>query len=119
MFNSPIIEVALGLVLIYLVLGLLCTSINEYIAQLLSLRAENLAEAIHGMFPAKAIGYMKVRTSLPSVVLRYFPQLMVMSFGLVKIILEVRPFQCLAPEAESTITLTWILMRPTFPLAIM
>src|SRR2546425_13287582 len=51
MFNSPIIEVALGLVLIYLVLGLLCTSINEYIAQLLSLRAENLAEAIHGMFP--------------------------------------------------------------------
>ena len=50
MFNSPIIEIAIGLILIYLVLGLICTSINEFIAQLLSLRAENLSEAIHGMF---------------------------------------------------------------------
>ena len=50
MFNSTIIEVAIGLVLIYLVLGLICTSINEYIAQLLALRAENLSEAIYGMF---------------------------------------------------------------------
>lgn len=51
MFNSTIFEVALGLVLIYLVLSLLVTSSNEFIAQLLSLRAENLAESIHGLFP--------------------------------------------------------------------
>jgi hypothetical protein len=41
-----------------------------------------------------------------SVALPFFPQLMVMSYGLVKKILEVRPFQCLAPAAEFTTTLT-------------
>lgn len=51
MLNSPILEIAIGLILIYLVLGLLCTSINEFLAQMLSLRAENLFEAIHGLFP--------------------------------------------------------------------
>src|ERR1044071_9845225 len=50
MLNSPILEVAIGLILVYLVLGLLCTSINEYLAQLLSLRSENFADAIHGLF---------------------------------------------------------------------
>lgn len=50
MFNSTVVEVAIGLILIYLVLGLICTSINEYIAQLLGLRAENLVEAIYGLF---------------------------------------------------------------------
>lgn len=50
MFNSAIIEIAIGLIMLYLVLGLLCTSINEFIAQLLSLRAENLSDAIHGLF---------------------------------------------------------------------
>lgn len=50
MFNSTIIEVAIGLILVYLVLGLVCTSINEYIAQLLGLRAENLVETIYGLF---------------------------------------------------------------------
>lgn len=53
MFNSPVVEIAIGLILIYLVLGLLCTSINEYVAQLLSLRAENLADVIYGMFSGK------------------------------------------------------------------
>src|SRR2546421_11822375 len=51
MFNTALIDVAIGLILIYLVLGLFCTSINEFLAQLLSLRAENLREAIYGMFP--------------------------------------------------------------------
>ena len=50
MFNSPIIEIAIGLILLYLVLGLICTSVNEFLAQLLSLRSENLADAIHGLF---------------------------------------------------------------------
>ena len=50
MINSPVVEVVIGLILIYLVLGLVCTSVNEYIAQLLGLRAENLVEAIYGLF---------------------------------------------------------------------
>jgi len=53
MLNSPILEVGLGLVLVYLVLALVCTSVNEYIAQLLHLRAANLWTAIQGLFPGK------------------------------------------------------------------
>jgi hypothetical protein len=49
-FNSTVVEVAIGLFLIYLILGLLVTSINEFIAQGLGLRAENLSEALHSMF---------------------------------------------------------------------
>lgn len=50
MFGSTVLEVAVGLIFIYLVLSLVCTSVNEYIAQLLNLRAENLYHAIHGLF---------------------------------------------------------------------
>jgi hypothetical protein len=49
-FGSTILEVAIGLIFIYMVLGLICTSVNEYIAQMLSLRADNLYEAVHGLF---------------------------------------------------------------------
>ncbi len=50
MFGSTVLEIAVGLVFIYLVLSLVCTSVNEYIAQMLGLRAENLYNAIHGLF---------------------------------------------------------------------
>jgi hypothetical protein len=50
MFGSTVLEIGIGLIFVYLVLGLLCTSINEYISQALNLRAENLYESIHGLF---------------------------------------------------------------------
>src|ERR1051326_4135825 len=50
MFGSTVLEIAVGLIFIYLVLSLVCTSVNEYIAQHLSLRAEGLYWAIHSMF---------------------------------------------------------------------
>jgi len=46
MFGSTVLEVAIGLVFVYLVLGLLCSTINEQISQFLSLRANNLWESI-------------------------------------------------------------------------
>ncbi len=49
MFGSEIIEIALGLILVYLMLGLVCTAINELIAQLLNLRATTLAEGIRNI----------------------------------------------------------------------
>ena len=46
MFGSTILEVAVGLVLVYLVLGLICAAVNEWIAQLLALRAKTLVAGI-------------------------------------------------------------------------
>lgn len=46
MFSSPIVNVALGLVLMYLMLSLLCTVVNEFIATLTNLRARYLRTAI-------------------------------------------------------------------------
>lgn len=46
MFGSVILEVVLGLILVYLLLGLICTSVNELLAQAMRLRAKTLAEGI-------------------------------------------------------------------------
>jgi hypothetical protein len=46
MFGSVILEVVLGLILVYLLLGLICTAVNELLAQVLRLRAKTLAEGI-------------------------------------------------------------------------
>lgn len=53
MFGSTVLEIAVGLIFVYLVFALICTSVNEYLAQFVGLRAENLAQAIYGMFPGE------------------------------------------------------------------
>lgn len=50
MFQSPILDVATGLVLVFLILALASSSINEYIAQLLGLRGEVLWRAVCSLF---------------------------------------------------------------------
>lgn len=62
MFGSTVLEVAIGLVFIYLLLSLLCSAINEWIAQIFALRARTLSEGIKnllrdkkGVGPAKAL----------------------------------------------------------------
>src|SRR5205085_5272899 len=49
MFGSPILEVGIGLIFVFLVYGLVCTAVNEAIAQFLSLRAETLWGAIRSL----------------------------------------------------------------------
>ena len=46
MSGMAILEVATGLTLLHLLLSLVCTVVNEWIAQLLSLRARNLEAGI-------------------------------------------------------------------------
>jgi hypothetical protein len=46
MFESAAIDIAIGLILMYLMLSLLCTVINEFIATKLSLRAKSLASTL-------------------------------------------------------------------------
>src|SRR6266481_7991279 len=47
MFGVPILEVAIGLSFIYLLLSLVCTTMNEAIASAVQRRGKMLAEAIH------------------------------------------------------------------------
>jgi|GEM_PF-4621359 len=50
MFNSVILDVAIGMILIYLVLAFVCSSVNEYIAQIFQLRGKTCWNAIVAMF---------------------------------------------------------------------
>lgn len=47
LFGSTILEVAIGLVFVYLLLAIICTSLNEWIAGFFDLRAKNLELGIH------------------------------------------------------------------------
>jgi hypothetical protein len=50
MFNSTTLEVAIGMALVYLLLSLFCTAINEAIAGILGSRAKNLEKGIRSLF---------------------------------------------------------------------
>jgi hypothetical protein len=49
MFGSSILEVAIGVIFIYLLFSLISSAINEYIASLLNKRGENLFEGIKNL----------------------------------------------------------------------
>src|SRR5947207_982265 len=49
MIGSSILEVAIGVIFVYLVLSLMCTAINEAIATRLNQRGENLFEGIKNL----------------------------------------------------------------------
>lgn len=49
MFGSSILEVAIGLVFVYLLLSLVCTAANELIAALMTWRATNLEQGIRNL----------------------------------------------------------------------
>jgi hypothetical protein len=49
MFGSEILEVAIGLVMIYLVMSLLCTAVTEWVARIWALRAKNLKDGIYNL----------------------------------------------------------------------
>ncbi len=46
MFNSSVLDVGIGLIFVYLILGLMCTTVNEWIAQMVKMRAQTLKEGI-------------------------------------------------------------------------
>ena len=49
MFGSEVLEVAIGLVLTYLVLALVCTTVVEWIARVLALRSNTLYAGIEAL----------------------------------------------------------------------
>jgi hypothetical protein len=46
MFNSSVVDVCIGLIFTYLILGLICTTANEWLAQFWKMRAKTLKEGI-------------------------------------------------------------------------
>lgn len=61
MFNSSVLDVAVGIVFVYLVLGLMCTTVNEWVAQALKLRAQTLKEGIRRLLNAPPDGTYLIR----------------------------------------------------------
>lgn len=49
MFGLQALDIALGLILVYLILSLICTATNELIAGLFKLRARNLVQAVQNL----------------------------------------------------------------------
>ena len=56
MFNSGILDVVIGVVVIYLQLSLVCTAINELVALWLQKRAKELEKGIRGLLASKELG---------------------------------------------------------------
>lgn len=54
LFGSAILEVAIGLFFVYLVLSMICSSVNELLASLLKWRAQNLEDAVRNLILDKA-----------------------------------------------------------------
>jgi len=55
MTNNTALDVAIGLILMYLMLSLLCTVVNEFIATQLNLRAKTLAAALEEILDNKTV----------------------------------------------------------------
>jgi len=53
LFNSTTLDVILGLVFVYLLLAIMCTTINEWLAGILRSRARNLAAGIRQLLDAQ------------------------------------------------------------------
>ncbi len=53
MFESQILDVAIGLAFVYIILSLICTTIDEWIASMFSLRARTLVTAIQNLIKGK------------------------------------------------------------------
>ena len=61
MFNSSVLDVAIGLIFVYLLLGLMCTTVNEWFAQLFKTRAATLKEGIRRLLQAPPDGTYLIR----------------------------------------------------------
>jgi hypothetical protein len=61
MFNSSVLDVAIGLIFVYLLLGLMCTTVNEWLAQLFNTRAATLKEGIRRLLNAPPDGIYLIR----------------------------------------------------------
>src|SRR3954454_1974665 len=55
-FGLPILDIAIGLVFMYLLLALICTAANEFIAGVIHARAKNLVMGITNLLEHPVVG---------------------------------------------------------------
>jgi hypothetical protein len=55
MFNSTVLDVMVGLTFVYLLLALICTTVNEWLAGILKTRGKMLAEGIAALFQGQSL----------------------------------------------------------------
>ena len=63
MFNSSVLDVAIGLIFVYLLMGLMCTMVNEWLAQAFNTRADTLKEGVRRLLHAPPDGTYLVRSA--------------------------------------------------------
>ncbi len=54
-FGSSVLDVAIGLAFVYLLLGVFCTTVNEWIAAMLKTRSKMLKESLRRMLDEQAL----------------------------------------------------------------
>jgi hypothetical protein len=59
LFNSTVLDVAIGLLFVYLLLGILCTTVHEWIAGIVGTRANTLRQGIRGLLDGQSTGTMQ------------------------------------------------------------
>lgn len=55
LFNSSVLDVAVGLIFVYLLLAIICSTVNEWIAGLLNTRSKMLEMAIHQLLDQQRV----------------------------------------------------------------
>lgn len=56
LFNSTVLDVAIGLAFVYLLLSIMCTTVNEWISGILKTRSKNLEEGIRRLLDDQPLG---------------------------------------------------------------
>ena len=56
LFNSPVLDVAVGLIFVYLLLGILCTTVHEWISGIFRTRSKTLQKGIRGLLDSQPLG---------------------------------------------------------------
>ena len=59
--SSPVLDLAIGMIFIYLLMSLLCSALQELISNILKLRAKNLQHGVGSLRPSQACRMARYR----------------------------------------------------------
>lgn len=81
MFSSTVLDVGIGLIMVYLILGLMCTTVNEWVAQALSLRAKTLEQGLYRLLSDDSNAQGKTSGKVPGLVKDFLDHSLVKSLA--------------------------------------
>ena len=115
MLNSTTLEVAIGMALIYLLLSLLCTAVNEAIAGLLGARGVVLEKGIRNLFTEGTMQARDAAGKLPRQKPRWHPPSSSRSPTSSTSTASFKAFTAAAPASSSPFPSSGTSFRPIFP----